>query len=205
MVDRQTYTAVENGDGTYTPIPPKTWIIENSHVLQIGVKSSMAMPSWYTGAWVAQRLLMLPSTTSEFIANVQTCNYRLRLGVLNLVTFPKHQSTWMLYVKIPKWIKQALVEIWRYDGRDETVFDLGADDIQAAQFNQTTETIVFVAANPNRKGVVISNKGSEPLVLSTGVTLEADAYYETPFGFSGQITGAWVAPGAGYADVRDFL
>lgn len=126
LVDRSVHEAVENGDGTYTPIPPQTWIITGSHTLMIGVKSSMASPSWYTGGWAAQRLLMVPSSTTEFTANVQTSNIRLKLGVLNLCTFPKHQATWMLYLKIPKWIKQATIEIWRYDGVDQDVFTTAA-------------------------------------------------------------------------------
>ena len=134
LVDRSTYEAVENGDGSYTPIPPKTWILEDTYTLMIGVKSTMASPAWYTGGWAAQRLLMIPSSTTEFTANVQTCNFRLKLGVLNLCNFPKHQSTWMLYLKIPKWIKQATVEIWRYDGTDQDVFTVAdaIDDIYDA-------------------------------------------------------------------------
>lgn len=129
LVDRSSYTATENGDGTYTPIPPITRIIENSHTLMIGVKSSMASPNWYTGGWAAQRLLLIPSALTEFTANVQTCNFRLKLGVLNLCMFPKHQETWMLYLKIPKWVKQATVEIWRYDGTEQDLFTV-ADTVE---------------------------------------------------------------------------
>lgn len=196
--------AVAGGDGIYAGIPPITQVITDSHTVMIGVKSDTARTHWYTGGWVAQRLLLIPSSTTEFTANVQTENHRIRLGVLNLCTFPKHQSTWLLYLKIPRWIREALVEIWRYDGIDQDLF-LGASTITTATVNQSTSLVEIVAANQNRRGVTVRNRSTAQLTLNTGVVLEPEGYYEAPFGFTGSIAGIWSAAGTGLAEVREFI
>lgn len=204
LVLRSNFVAVAGGDGIYGGIPPITQVINNSHTLMIGVKSTTARSHWYTGGWAAQRLLLIPSSTTDFTANVQTENYRIRLGVLNLCTYPKHQATWMLYLKIPRWIREALVEIWRYDGIDRDLF-LGASTIATATVAQSTSTVQIVVANQNRRGVTVQNQSTARLTLSTGVLLEPEGYYEAPFGFTGSISGSWDVAGSGLAEVREFI
>lgn len=211
LIDRASYDAVENGDGTYTPIPPKTWIIDGSHTVMIGVKSTMSLAHWYTGGWAAQRLLMIPSSLTEFTANVQTENIRLRLGVLNLCTFPKHQTTWMLYLKIPRWIKQATVEVWRYDGAevDHTTSEQGMTYTIPA----STSSVVLLEAKADRKGAIVLNNSSADLFLSLGeiasptnysARLTPGGYYETPFNYVGPIAGIW-SEAIATATVKEFL
>lgn len=210
LVLRNEYQATENGDGSYTPISPISTVISDSHTLMIGVKSTMASPSWYTGGWAAQRLLLIPSSLTEFAANVQTNNIRLRLGVLNLCTFPSYQESWMLYLKIPRWIKQATVEIWRYDGA-EVEHDT-SDQVQTFVVTASTSSQVLLPDRPKRKGAIITNNSISDLFLTLDAVssssnytarLAPGGYYETPFNYTGAIAGIW-ATAEGSATVKEF-
>lgn len=213
LVARNNYAAVENGDGTYTPIPPLNFLIENSHICMVGVKSDTASGSWYTGGWVAQRLLMVPSSLSEFVANVQTTNQRIKLGNLNLIEFPKLMSTWMLYLKIPKWIKTATVEIWRYDGRDYDNGEMVAIASVPSQVSQSATAVQLLAASDTRRGAIIFNRSTATLAIGLGETptiansptkLLPEGYYEVPFHWKGVINGIWSSAGSGQAEIRRF-
>lgn len=214
IVGRESLQAKENGDGTYTPIPPRNWVIENSHVVVVGVKSTMAMPNWYTGGWVSQQLSILPGSTSDFVAQMQTGSQRIRLGILNLLVFPKHLDVWILYLKIPKWIKQADVEVWRYDGRDLDLFYTGSTESDPFQVDQSTIPITLLPTNPDRRGATILNSGTARLAIELNgvpsfttsfVILDPTGYYELPFGFQGAVNGVWELAGNGHAEIREFI
>lgn len=211
LVHRADYQATENGDGTYTPIPPFSVIISNSHTLMIGIKSSMAATSWYTGGWAAQRLLMIPSSTTDFAANVQTSNIRLKLGILNLCQFPDLVSNWMLYLKIPKWIKQATVEVWQYDGR-ELPPDAAAEVVRLSVAASLT-SVLLLNARADRIGAIVVNNSTSRLYLdldesatqtSYTAILEPGGYYELPYGYRGPVAGVWLAE-YGEASISEFL
>ncbi|MBL1177830.1 hypothetical protein [Pantanalinema sp. GBBB05] len=122
LVARQTYL-VNDGARVWERLPAKEFLIENSNVLIIGLSASYRRSTWYTGAWASQMLFFLPSSTSIFPAIVQHRTKKLRLGIQNLVVFPKVLSPWLLQLNFPYWLQDITVEIWRYDGRDESVFD----------------------------------------------------------------------------------
>lgn len=62
---------------------------------------------------------------------------------------------------------------------------------------------LLLAANPNRRGATITNDSTAVLYVSLGtnaastsnytVRLAASAYYEVPFGYSGEIRGIWAS------------
>lgn len=211
LTHRGEYQATENGDGTYTPIPPLSFIISNSNTLMIGVKSVMAASNWYTGGWAAQRLLMVPSSTTEFTANIQTNSIRLRLGVLNLCQFPALVPTWMLYLKIPKWIKQAIVEVWRYEGRE--LQPLQSAEIVRFVVPASLSSVLLLSARDDRVGAIIVNNSPARLYLDLAATasqsaytaiIESAGYYELPYGYTGAVAGVWAAAN-GEAQITEFL
>lgn len=103
---------------SYQPIPRQTYVIQNSSVLIIGVKSATAQPNWVTGGWASQVIPFSPSSTSSFIAATRTEQKRLKLDSLNLTVFPKLSDVWFLEVATPHWFMSTFLEIWRYDGQD---------------------------------------------------------------------------------------
>jgi hypothetical protein len=117
---RQTYNAqgVSSDDpDLFLPIPRIT-VPVSSRVLLIGAKNQFAKPNWFLAARVSPRLLFSPSSTSEFIAAIDSYP-RVKIGLdrLNLIRFDNYDlSTYLLEINIPKWHKQILLEIWQYSG-----------------------------------------------------------------------------------------
>ena len=122
LVARATYQAPIGGLVS-DRLPARQWLIQNSHLLIIGVSSTSARSTWKTGGWAAQILPFLPSSTSQYVAAVQSSRKWLRLGTLTLVTFPKVMRTYLLEISFPYWFEDVSVEIWRYDGRDLDTFE----------------------------------------------------------------------------------
>lgn len=213
LVARATYAAVENGDGTYKPIPAKQFLIQGSYVLMIGIKTELAPANWYTGGWASQRLLTSPSSQSEFTADVQTCSFRLKRGQLNLCLFPKHQPTWLLGLRFPHWLKNITVEVWRYDGRDLDVFTTGAIAVVPNIIPQSATAVVLLAADVTRQGAILLNEAEVPLAIEFDavpsmsanlVVLQPHGYFEVPYAFKGEIQGIWATAGDGFVKIREF-
>jgi hypothetical protein len=122
LVSRGSYQAVQNVN-VNDRLPSRTFLIENSHVLIIGVSSQSARSTWRTGGWAAQVLPFLPSTASQYVAAVQSSRRWLRLRTLTLVVFPKVLPTYFLELSFPYYFNDVSVEIWRYDGRDFDTFE----------------------------------------------------------------------------------
>lgn len=122
LVTRASYQAVQNVT-LDVRLPSRTFLIQNSHVLIIGVSSQSARSTWKTGGWAAQILPFSPSTTSVFVAAVQSSRRWLRLNSPTLIIFPKVLPTYFLEISFPYWFNDVSVEIWRYDGRDFDVFE----------------------------------------------------------------------------------
>ncbi len=123
LIARQSYQAQPATPTGYLPLPARSFTIDGSYTVMVGVRSVSAERRWWLGCWAEQRLLFSPSSTSDFTAFVKTKQFGCQLGSLTLCTFPKLQSPWILYLRFPWWLEDAMVEIWRYDGRDQTVFD----------------------------------------------------------------------------------
>lgn len=103
------------------PIPPIT-ITVDSYILAIGAKSSTAKPSWYLAASVAPRLLFSPSSTSEFIAAVQSEQpqkvFLERLTLIQFIDFGI--KPYLLEIRIPRWHQEMYLEVWKYSGEQVT-------------------------------------------------------------------------------------
>jgi hypothetical protein len=121
LVARRSLQVQSVSQKAYNPIPPQSFLLE-SFVLMIGVRNVEAPNRWYLGAWATMFAPMLPGSTSEFVASVVVTQRKIRLGVLNLVVFPKVMAPYLLEVKFPAWHEQILLEVWRYDGQDVDQF-----------------------------------------------------------------------------------
>lgn len=122
LVNRSALTAQMLTAKSYAPIPAQSFLIQNSAVVMIGVSSTKAPANWKTGGYVKQLLPFVPSSTSQFVAAVQTDSRWLRLGTLTLCVFPKILNQWLLELSFPYWLEQVSFEIWRYDGQDNDAF-----------------------------------------------------------------------------------
>ncbi len=105
----------------FLPIPPITISVDR-YILAIGARSPLAKPNWYLAAYAVPRLLFSPSSTSEYIAAVQTSEKRLiGLNTLNLVQFTDFGLTpYLLEISIPPWHEEMNLEIWKYAGEEST-------------------------------------------------------------------------------------
>lgn len=99
------------------PIPPIT-ISVDSYILAIGASSTTAKPHWKLAAWVAPRLLFSPSSTSEFIAAVQSeQSQKVSLNQLTLIQFVDFGiKPYLLEIRIPRWHTEMYLEVWKYSG-----------------------------------------------------------------------------------------
>lgn len=124
---RQTYLAQPHPEllNEHLPIPAITLSID-SHVLLIGASSSKAKPNWYLAGRASSRLLFSPSSTSDFLATVQSSSrYKIGLNRLNLIRFTDYDLTpYLLEIQIASWHQDMYLEVWKYSG------DLG--DVQTS-------------------------------------------------------------------------
>jgi hypothetical protein len=65
---------------------------------------------------------MFISLPFVFESAVSANQRRLRLGVRNLVVFPKLANPWTLELRFPYWHQLMDVEVWEYTGEDVDVF-----------------------------------------------------------------------------------
>lgn len=131
LLARATYTAPETPTPYLNRLPLRSYLVNNSHALIVGLDSASARSYWDTGAWAYQLIPFLPSSTSNFPAAVQAGSHRLRLRRLNFIMFPRLSPQWILEMQFPYWLNDVSVEIWRYDGQDIDLFQR-ADQIMAA-------------------------------------------------------------------------
>ena len=190
--------------------PINAMIIESATVM-IGIRSNQVPSTWDTGGWASQRLLIIPSSTTEFVANVQTESKWLKLGVLNLCQFSTLQPTWMLNIRIPKWLPHVLCEIWQYGGRDQLAGQ--SSSTVKTTIAATTTSEELLAVNPRRIGAIVANNATTRLWLHLGDTasqfshtavIEPGGYYEVPYGYTGAVSGIWVGS-FGSAQVTEFV
>lgn len=211
LVGRDTLYATIPDAGEIIPIRSRNWLIQNSNVLMIGLRSATASSHWYTGGWVQQLLPILPSYTSTYVAAVQSASQRLRLGILNLVVFPKYIDTYLIEINFPRWMRDISIEVWRYDGPD--VDGPISNQITTTEIPASTSSVLLLPARDIRKGAIIVNNSTANLYLNLAPTtslssylaiLPPGGYYETPFNYAGPISGFWSAA-VSTATVKEFF
>lgn len=125
LVRREELVAQEVFDGRgLIPIPPRNFGCDR-HVLLIGVATDIpAGRRWKTGGWAEQLSFQSPSSTTQFQPPIKISSRWLSVNRLNLVIFPKLGTVpYLCQISVPTYFKQALVECWKYDGPDESLFD----------------------------------------------------------------------------------
>lgn len=125
-----------------TLLPSRSFLVQNSHLIAVGIASENADPTWVTGGWVSQLLSFTPSSTSQFPPVVEAKRHKVRLGVLTLLEFPRLADQWTLEISFPKWLYETKLEIWKYAGRDFDEFT------PLAQINEQLGRIEARLENP---------------------------------------------------------
>lgn len=143
---------------------------------------------WLRAGWINEVVLIDGVEAKSYCKSL-----RFTRTAVNLKPF---RIPYQLEFVPQKWVRDALLKVW-----EVTPSAL----INSFTVPQSATVTQLANENYNREGVTIINKSSERLILNTGVVLEPDGYYETPFRFVGEITGSWSATGLGYAEVREFL
>lgn len=133
------------------PILPIT-ISVDSYVLAIGGKSSTAKSHWKLAAWVAPRLLFSPSSTSEFIAAVQSEKpQKVFLERLNLIQFVDFGiKPYLLEIIIPRWHTEMYLEVWKYSGAQVTTDLLNSLNLARQKLEIIEEKVDFINTYGNQ-------------------------------------------------------
>ncbi len=90
----------------------------DSYMVMVGCDNPKALSTWYLGMWATMLLPITPSYTTNYVSAVSAHRDIVRLGILNLLIFPKLIKPWILELKIPSWHELMNFEVWRYDGED---------------------------------------------------------------------------------------
>lgn len=102
--------------GVYAPIPDIVVTVD-SPVLLVGTKSEVAASHWFLGCRAATRLLISPSSTSEFLAGVEVARHSCGLNRLTLLQFPfLEPMPYLLTLTPAHWLANIFIEVWRYNG-----------------------------------------------------------------------------------------
>lgn len=103
----------------YGTIPSRTLSVDR-RILMIGCRSRSAKSRWWLGCRVAQRLMISPSSQSDFVALSETQRFNCGLNTLTLVKFDYDGPyPYLLIIDIPRWITHLYIEVWKYTGPDE--------------------------------------------------------------------------------------
>jgi hypothetical protein len=103
----------------YAKIPDRSILISN-RILMIGCRSRSAKPRWRLGCYASKRLLISPSSTTDFPSAVYTERHFCLLGALTLIKFsPDGPFPCLLVLDVPYWLSHFYVEVWSYDGTDD--------------------------------------------------------------------------------------
>lgn len=120
LVSRQELQAQQVGN--ISRIQPRTFLI-TTNVVAVGLKNSTSPPHFYLGGWANCYANFTPSSQSEFVAATKIHDQRLKIGSLNLIIVPKITVGFFLQLDFPRWHQTMLIEVWRFDGGDQTIFE----------------------------------------------------------------------------------
>lgn len=110
---------IHSNPNIYDRIPAKS-IAVSKRILMIGCRSTTAKPTWWLGCRASKRLLISPSSTSQFPSAVYTEQRSCPLNALRLIKFDfDGLYPYLLVLEPPPWLNQLYIEIWAYDGADD--------------------------------------------------------------------------------------
>lgn len=104
----------------YGTIPARSVLVDK-RILMVGCRSRSARSHWWLGCRASKRLLISPSSQSKFLSLVQTEQFNCPLNTLTLIKFEADGPfPYLLVLDIPRWLTHIYIEVWAYDGPDET-------------------------------------------------------------------------------------
>ncbi|OYE02943.1 hypothetical protein [Nostoc sp. 'Peltigera membranacea cyanobiont' 232] len=105
------WTSVGNGDFTsssgYIPACPGVPSLLNAQVVAIKISTENAKPTWYTGAWLDQKVLTGLDGSTPWI----TFSKKIGLGG-NIIVFPQVISNYSIDISFPTYFKTVSVGVW---------------------------------------------------------------------------------------------
>ncbi len=143
LAKRQKYTAqlAPGDDSRYIPLPDISLVL-SSYILLIGTKNQKSKPTWWLGCRASVRLLVSPSSLSEYTAAVEVHRQNCQLGALSLVRIPYYKPVpYLLVLSVPRWHQELEIEVWQYSG------PLPSDTPEASsgQLDRMERQIEFIA------------------------------------------------------------
>jgi hypothetical protein len=213
LVARQSLTASPGQPRGYIPLEPRSFAIQDSSVVLVGVRSADAEAYYYLGCKAEQVLGFTPSGATGFDGIVQPATTKsCRLNTLTLCAFPKMADSWTLRLNFPWWLQTVSFEVWRYLGIDSDLF--GPERVLVQQFAQSVAIQELLSPNRARKGAVVRNNSAALLTLDFDdpanlqddpISVAPNDYIEIPANFTGLVVGVWAEAGSGHALIREFL
>jgi hypothetical protein len=160
-------------------------IIFTSEYLIILANCQNCRVTWHKAGYLSQYIDTLPLRKVQLFDN--------KLILLNypvLQSFPLFQLGYQLKFELAEWIKDLTLEIYLPNMslfQSEPTASANPADFTGqsdpALFALTVAAVSVLAANPNRKGLVVRNKGNKPAYLGFAATVTAaNAPYSIPGG-----------------------
>jgi hypothetical protein len=170
---------INNGDSIEIPI------IFKQQSLLISAKCPKCRRSWYRAGYLSQIIDILP------LKKVQIANKILiPLNNPQIQTFGFFVDGYKLKFEAMNWIDSLTLEIYLpamslFQSEPSAIPNLDDFTGQSAPalFTLTTTAVSVMAANPNRKGLIVRNKGSKFAYLGFTTTVDANnAPFSIPAG-----------------------
>lgn len=118
LIYSETRTAVFESSTEYQPFPKYTIpYLFDSRVLAIKIASSTAKPNWRNAGTIYQYQNLGLGVNEKVILFKK----RLTLFQTELFVFPPYSAGYYLEHDVPWWIDQLTIEIYQYNGTEQTV------------------------------------------------------------------------------------
>jgi hypothetical protein len=103
---------------TYTPIPNFFIPIQlSAKYVAIGTESDSANTNWRTAGHIGQ--LVSTGLFSEILPDAQvSASYLILLRGVRVFQFNQYSSTYSIYVRFHKWIRDITITLWQYIGTE---------------------------------------------------------------------------------------
>jgi hypothetical protein len=138
-----------------------------------------------------------------------------QFGHIVILRKPQFFDTQRLGFRVPAGFNPFVLKV---EVNDMPLFNVGNPSSASATtkkvVNYSVTEVVLVDASPDRKMVSIQNSSNRILYIDFdgavtttdfGIPIPANAIYEQPVGFTGEIRGIWATGGSGSARIIEYL
>lgn len=103
-------------DGSNATIPSLSVALQFP-IFAVGVRSNMARPGWWLGAYVDLQIFSGVRSSTNFAPLTSIDQKKASLNKLNYFQFPLiTQTPYWLLITFPRWLKHIYLEVWEYTG-----------------------------------------------------------------------------------------